>query len=102
MTQEFTLKSFDELLFEDLRDPEAAAVYLQDAWEDSLEEFLAALRKYVQANGGMSQCAARAHLSREALYRMLSEKGNPEVRSLRAILEANGLTLTIAPAAAAV
>jgi probable addiction module antidote protein len=44
----------------------------------------------------MTQCAERAHLSREALYRMLSENGNPEVRSLRAILNAGGLTLTIA------
>ena len=93
---QFALRSFDELLLEELRDPEAAAIYLQDAWEDSMEEFLVALRKYVQANGGMSQCAERAHLSREALYRMLSENGNPEVRSLRAILDAGGLTLTIA------
>lgn len=93
---QFALRSFDELLLEELRDPEAAAIYLQDAWEDSTEEFLVALRKYVQANGGMSQCAERAHLSREALYRMLSENGNPEVRSLRAILDAGGLTLTIA------
>jgi probable addiction module antidote protein len=96
MMPEHTLKSFDALLLEELRDPEGAAIYLQDAWEDSLEEFLVALRKYVQANGGMTQCAERAHLSREALYRMLSENGNPEVRSLRAILNAGGLTLTIA------
>lgn len=93
---QFALRSFDELLLEELRDPESAAIYLQDAWEDSMEEFLAALRKYIQANGGMSQCAKRAHLSREALYRMLSENGNPEMRSLRAILDAGGLTLTIA------
>jgi probable addiction module antidote protein len=96
MVKDYTLKSFDTLLLEELRDPEAAAIYLQDAWEDSIEEFLVALRKYVQANGGMTQCAERAHLSREALYRMLSENGNPEVRSLRAILNAGGLTLTIA------
>ena len=91
------LKDFDEVLFEDLRDPEAAAVYLQDAWDDSAEEFLVALRKYVQANGGMARCAEKAHLTREALYRMLSEKGNPELRSVRAVLQATGLRLLVEP-----
>ena len=87
------LKSFDEQLFQELRDPEFAQAYLQDAWEDTLEEFLVALRKYIQANGGMSLCAERAGISREALYRMLSDKGNPELRSVRAVLEACGLHL---------
>jgi probable addiction module antidote protein len=87
------LKSFEERLSKDLRDAEFAAAYLQDAWDDSLEEFLAALRKYIQANGGMSLCAEKAHLTREALYRMLSEKGNPELRSIRAVLDACSLHL---------
>lgn len=95
MTPEYRLKDFDEILFEDLRDPEAAALYLQDAWEDSVEEFLVALRKYVQANGGMARCAEKAHLTREALYRMLSDKGNPELRSVRAVLQATGLRLSV-------
>ena len=95
MTLEYKLKPFDEVLFEDLRDPESAAIYLQDAWEDSTEEFLVALRKFVQANGGMAQCAEKAQITREALYRMLSEKGNPELRSIRAILQANGIRFSI-------
>lgn len=92
---EYKLKDFDEVLFEALRDPESATLYLQDAWEDSMEEFLVALRKYVQANGGMAQCAARAHVSREALYRMLSETGNPELRSIRAVLQASGIVFSV-------
>ncbi|MGI4790062.1 MAG: hypothetical protein ACRYFS_14570 [Janthinobacterium lividum] len=48
---EYSLQDFNGMLFEALRDPEAAAIYLQDAWEDSTDEFLIALRKYVQANG---------------------------------------------------
>lgn len=91
------LKSFDERLTQDLQDPEFATAYLQDAWDDSLEEFLVALRKYVQANGGMSVCAERAQITREALYRMLSEKGNPELRSIRAVLNACRLHLTFGP-----
>jgi probable addiction module antidote protein len=91
------LKNFDERLLEELSDPEFAAAYLQDAWGDSLEEFLVALRKYIQANDGMSRCAKKAHISREALYRMLSETGNPELRSIRAVLQASGLELSIEP-----
>ncbi len=95
MTPEYKLKDFDEVLFEALRDPESAAIYLQDAWEDSTEEFLVALRKYVQANGGMARSAERAQITREALYRMLSEKGNSELRSIRAVLQANGIRFSV-------
>jgi DNA-binding phage protein len=35
----------------ELQDPEFAAAYLEDALSESLEEFLIALRKYVQATG---------------------------------------------------
>lgn len=91
------LKDFDERLRRELRDPEFAAAYLRDAWDDSIEEFLVALRKYIQANDGMSRCAEKAHITREALYRMLSETGNPELRSIRAVLQASGLDLSIEP-----
>lgn len=89
------LKGFDETLFKHLQDPEFAVAYLQDAYEDSMEEFLVALRKYVQANGGIKRCAEDANLTREAVYRMLSENGNPELRSVDAILKAYGLRFGI-------
>jgi probable addiction module antidote protein len=89
------LKSFDEYLYRELQDQEFAAAYLEDAISDSLDEFLVALRKVVQANGGMSRCAEDAQLSREAMYRMLTEKGNPVVRSLDAILRAHGMQLSV-------
>ena len=95
MSQQFKLKPFQERLFEDLRDPEFAQAYLQDAWEDTTEEFLTALRKYVQANGGLDRCAEKAHVTREALDRMLSETGNPDLRSIRAVLQANGIRFSI-------
>jgi probable addiction module antidote protein len=85
------LKSFDDFLMQDLQDPEFAAAYLTDAYQDSLEEFLVALRKLVQANGGMSVVAAKSGITREALYRMLSETGNPEFRSIYSVLKAIGI-----------
>jgi probable addiction module antidote protein len=95
-----TLKNLDEHLYKELRNPEFAAAYLEDALSDSIEEFLVALRKYVQANGGMSHCAERSGLAREAIYRMLSEGGNPELRSIDAILKSQGLCFEIRPVAA--
>ena len=46
---------------------------------------------------GMAELARRTGLSRESLYRTLSEKGNPRLDTLAAILEAFGLRLTVAP-----
>ena len=39
--------------------------------------------------------AENASLNREHLYRMLSENGNPELRSLEALLDALGFRLSI-------
>src|SRR5690348_5906381 len=89
------LKDFDEHLYRELQDPEFAAAYLEDALSDSLEEFLIALRKYVQANGGMSRCAEQTELAREAIYRMLDREGNPELRSIDTILKSYGLRLSV-------
>jgi DNA-binding phage protein len=41
---------------------------------------LLALRNVAEANGGMATVAVKANLSRERLYRMLSKKGNPEIK----------------------
>ncbi|MDQ2798066.1 MAG: hypothetical protein M3Y13_00300 [Armatimonadota bacterium] len=47
------LKNLDDYLFAQLRDPEFAVLYLSEAYNDSIEEFLITLHKYVQANGGV-------------------------------------------------
>ncbi len=50
---------------------------------------------------GMAELARRTSLSRETLYRTLSDKGNPRLDTLGAILSAFGLRLAVAPAAPA-
>jgi DNA-binding phage protein len=40
----------------------------------------------------VSEIAQQAELNAKSLYRTLSPKGNPELRSLTAILKAMGLT----------
>lgn len=43
----------------------------------------------------MTKLAEKTKLNRESLYRMLSQKGNPELRSLGALLNALGFRLAV-------
>ena len=54
-----------------------------------------ALRTAVDAVGGMAALADKTGLSRETLYRTLSERGNPRLDTLAVILAAFGLRLTV-------
>jgi probable addiction module antidote protein len=83
-------------LIESLRDAGEAKEYLNAALEeDDPELFLLALRNVAEAQGGMGQLAEKANLNRESLYKMLSERGNPELRSLDALLHALGFRLAV-------
>jgi len=90
-------KSYKEYLIERLKkDPEEAVGYLNAVLEEGDPEvFLLALRDVAEAYGGMKKLAAKTKLNRENLYRMLSKKGNPELYSLRALLQALGFKLNI-------
>jgi probable addiction module antidote protein len=73
------------------------ARYLDAALEEGDERvLLAALRDAAEAVGGMSELARRTGLSRESLYRALSERGNPRWSTLVAILRALGVRLSVA------
>ncbi len=80
------------------RDPAFAAEYLNSVLEDgSQEELLLALRRMSKAFGGVPKLAEEAELNVNSLYRTLSSKGNPELKSLRALLRAMGMQLTVRP-----
>jgi probable addiction module antidote protein len=55
------------------------------------------LRTIADALGGLAALAERTGLSRETLYRTLSEKGNPRLDTLTSILGAFGLRVSVAP-----
>lgn len=81
-----------------MRNPSEAAAYLEAAIEDGDQAVLMlALRHVAQAQGGVAEVARRARLTREATYKMLSKVGNPELRSLTALLAATGLRLAVKP-----
>jgi probable addiction module antidote protein len=66
----------------------------QSDQEGGREALLAALRHVAEAHG-MAQLAERAGIQRESLYRALSPKGNPTLKTLVAVLDAAGLRLPI-------
>ena len=90
-------RDYSEHLDEVLRDDEEAVAYLNAALTDAGPEvFLLALRDVARARkGGLPALAEAAQLNREHLYRMLSENGNPELRSLEALLDALGFRLSV-------
>ena len=89
---------FEDWLINQLRDPAEAAAYLEAVIEDGDQAaIMLALRQVAQAQGGLAKIARKANLTREATYRMLSKSGNPELRSLTAVLKATGLRIAVKP-----
>lgn len=89
-------RRYEARLPEALRDPAEAAAYLAAALADGDRDvFLLALRHVAEAHGGIGKLSGRARLNRVSLYRMLSARGNPELRSLGALLESLGLPLAV-------
>ena len=83
-------------------DRELAVEYLKAAMEsldnpDDRAAGLLALRTVAEAYGGLGAVAAEAGISRESLYRTLSAKGNPTLRTLLAVLKAVGMKLSVEP-----
>jgi len=83
-------------------DRELAVEYLKAAME-SLDDpndraaGLLALRTVAEAYGGLGAVAVEAGISRESLYRALSPKGNPTLKTLLAVLKTVGMRLSVEP-----
>lgn len=83
-------------------DRELAVEYLKAAMEsldnpDDRAAGLLALRTVAEAYGGLALVAAEAGISRESLYRTLSPKGNPTLKTLLAVLKTVGMRLSVEP-----
>jgi probable addiction module antidote protein len=78
-----------------LTDEETIAAYLTEALESDDPKIIAkALGAVARARGGMAQLARDTGISREALYRALSENGNPELGTALKVMRALGVRLT--------
>jgi probable addiction module antidote protein len=78
-----------------LTDDETIAAFLTEALEDDDPRFIAkALGAVARARGGMTELARSTGISREALYRALSEDGNPELGTALKVMHALGIRLS--------
>jgi len=89
--QEATVESFR-------RDPKFAAAYLNVVLEDGdRAELMTALRYLTEAFGGVSAVARKTGLNTTTLYRTLSPRGNPELKSFMDIMKAVGMRILVEP-----
>ena len=90
-------RSHEEATVESFRKaPQFAAEYLNSVLADGdQEDLMLALRYMARAFGGVPKLAENAKLNSTTLYRTLSQKGNPELRSMTALLKAMGMRLAV-------
>ncbi|WP_028988789.1 putative addiction module antidote protein [Thermithiobacillus tepidarius DSM 3134] len=89
MTEHLTTFDPAELLSSD----EAIAAFMADAFESGDAGYIAHALGVVARARGMSEIAKETGLSREQLYRSFSERGNPTLKTILAVLKALGIEL---------
>ncbi|MBW8066727.1 MAG: putative addiction module antidote protein [Ferrovum sp.] len=105
-TQDAKLKAsvshHDELIKELRADREFAVEYLGAALSelddpDNRAVGLLAMRDVAEAYGGLGAVAQEAGINRESLYRALSPKGNPTLKTILAVMKTVGMKLSVEP-----
>jgi probable addiction module antidote protein len=76
-----------------LQEDEEIAHYLSEAFETGEPEYINHALGVAARARGMTQIAKDSGLKREALYRSLSETGNPQFTTILAVMKALGLSL---------
>jgi probable addiction module antidote protein len=93
-------RAHEQVVIEMLKaDPEFANDYLTAALQEAElpgghQALLTAMRHIAEAQG-MASVAKRAGIPRESLYRALSPRGNPTIKTWMAVLNASGLQMSI-------
>lgn len=82
-----------------LDDKVSIAAFLSDAFASGDAGEIADALGVVARAKGMSEVAGETGLSRQSLYRALSETGRPELPTLLKVIAALGLRLEVRPAA---
>jgi probable addiction module antidote protein len=90
-----SLHRFD--MAEYLETEEDIAYYLKATAEEDVSLLPAALGTIARARG-MSDLARSTGLSRETLYKTLSEEGNPTLSTLVKVLDTYGVRISLVPA----
>ncbi|MFC7400029.1 addiction module antidote protein [Chelatococcus sp. GCM10030263] len=86
---------------EHLDSSEAIAEFFEAVLEEGDPALLAAALGDVAKARGMTQISRETGLSRESLYRALSNEGNPELATVMKVMKALGVRLAALPSHAA-
>lgn len=76
---------------------EDAAEFMALAFETGDAAYIAHAVGVVARARGMTELARQTGLSREQLYRSLSEEGNPTLRTMLAVMKALGVEMSARP-----
>ena len=90
-------KPYKPSLLKRLNDPDYAVDYLTTVLqEESQEAFLIALSNVIEAKGhSIPQVAEQIGLTKQGLYKLLSDSGNPRLSTLTQVLESIGMRIRI-------
>ncbi|WP_313609302.1 addiction module antidote protein [Rhizobium sp.] len=80
-----------------LKTPEERFAYIEAAFEDGDPSLIAHALGDVARSIGMSSVAKEAGVTREALYKALSETGDPKLSTLIGVAKALGVKLSVLP-----
>jgi probable addiction module antidote protein len=80
-----------------LKTPEERLLYLEAAFEDGDPALVAHALGDVARSVGMTSVARDAGVTREALYKALSETGDPRLSTFFGVIKALGLKISVAP-----
>lgn len=97
-----SISHHDELIKELRADRLFAVEYLKAALSElddpnNRAAGLLAMRDVAEAYGGLGAVAQEAEINRESLYRALSPKGNPTLKTILAVMKAVGMKLSVEP-----
>jgi len=77
-----------------LDSPETISIFMADALETGDTAYIAKALGVVARAKGMTEIARETGLSREQLYRSFSERGNPTLKTMIAVMRAVGVDMT--------
>ena len=94
------MEKFNDYLKETLSNDIEAQSYLNVALEQffvdhNKELFLVALRRVIEAHGGITKISKETNINRQHIYKILSSKGNPTFDKIGSLLAAVGFKLKV-------
>ena len=90
-------EDYKKSLIKRLKNPEYAVGYLSEVMaNESQEAFLIALRDIIEAREeNVTELSEKIGLTRQGVYKALSESGNPRLSTVKEVLNSLGFTLSI-------